>query len=117
MRLGDSVARVATPIARALHMPCIDPATNMLRPESGCGRRQQFLNNVSDSVFEFFSKPKNERSTMQFNVTVLVEADNAKQAGNKIPDEVGEVVAINPRPQQPQQMVGGRVIQQPTQTR
>lgn len=38
--LGDAVAAVATPIARALHLPCIDPATKQLRPESGCAKRK-----------------------------------------------------------------------------
>lgn len=42
--LGDIVAKVATPIARALDLPCIDKETNKLRPESGCAKRQQALN-------------------------------------------------------------------------
>lgn len=42
--LGDIVASVATPIARALHLPCIDPATQQLRPESGCAKRKAWLN-------------------------------------------------------------------------
>lgn len=42
--LGDAVAAVATPIARALHLPCIDPATKQLRPESGCAKRKARLN-------------------------------------------------------------------------
>ena len=42
--LGDIVASVATPIARALRLPCIDPATQELRPESPCARRKAWLN-------------------------------------------------------------------------
>lgn len=42
--LGDAVAAVATPIARALGLPCIDPATRQLRPESGCAQRKAALN-------------------------------------------------------------------------
>lgn len=42
--LGDAVAAVATPIARALRLPCIDPATKQLRPESGCAKRKARLN-------------------------------------------------------------------------
>lgn len=42
--LGDLVAAVATPIARALRLPCIDPVTKQLRPESGCAQRQAALN-------------------------------------------------------------------------
>lgn len=44
--LGDLVGKVATPIARALKMPCIDPATNDLRPESGCAQRKKMLNKI-----------------------------------------------------------------------
>jgi hypothetical protein len=43
-RLGDLVASIATPIARALKLPCIDPATNDLRPESGCAKRKAWMN-------------------------------------------------------------------------
>lgn len=42
--LGDAVAAVATPIARVLGLPCIDPATKQLRPESGCAKRKARLN-------------------------------------------------------------------------
>src|SRR5438128_2147209 len=42
--LGDVVAAVATPIARALGLPCIDPQTKQLRPESGCAKRKAKLN-------------------------------------------------------------------------
>lgn len=42
--LGDAAAAVATPIARALGLPCIDPATKQLRPESGCAKRKKTWN-------------------------------------------------------------------------
>lgn len=45
--LGDLVAAVATPIARALHLSCIDPATKQLRPESGCAKRKAALNRLN----------------------------------------------------------------------
>lgn len=38
--LGDVAAAVFTPIARALKLPCIDPATKQLRPESKCAQRK-----------------------------------------------------------------------------
>lgn len=44
--LGDLVAAVATPIARALHLDCIDPATQQLRPDSGCAKRRAALNRI-----------------------------------------------------------------------
>lgn len=42
--LGDLVASIATPIARAMHLSCIDPATQDLRPESACAKRKAWLN-------------------------------------------------------------------------
>jgi len=42
--LGDLVASVATPIARALKLSCIDPATRQLREDSACARRKRWLN-------------------------------------------------------------------------
>lgn len=44
--MGDLVAAVATPIARALQLPCIDPATRDLRPESACAKRKEKLNRL-----------------------------------------------------------------------
>ncbi len=43
-RLGDAVASVATPIARALKLSCIDPKTKQLKPESRCKKRKDKLN-------------------------------------------------------------------------
>ena len=45
--LGDLVAAVATPIARALKLSCIDPATRELRPESPCAQRKAALNRLT----------------------------------------------------------------------
>lgn len=42
--LGDVVASVATPIARALGLGCLDPKTKQLRPESGCAQRKAAMN-------------------------------------------------------------------------
>lgn len=44
--LGDVVHAVALPIARALGLPCVDPETKQLRPESGCAKRRASLNQV-----------------------------------------------------------------------
>lgn len=44
---GDAVAAVATPIARALKLPCIDPKTQQLRRESGCEKRRRWMNGLS----------------------------------------------------------------------
>lgn len=48
--LGDAISSVATPIAAALHLPCIDPTTKQLRPESGCAKRKQVLNEATNKV-------------------------------------------------------------------
>ena len=43
--LGDIVERLAKPIAKALHLPCLDKTGN-LRPESGCAKRKKLMNNI-----------------------------------------------------------------------
>lgn len=43
-KLGDKIGIVATPIARALKMDCIDPRTNELRSGSGCAKMKARLN-------------------------------------------------------------------------
>jgi hypothetical protein len=48
--LGDLVSKIATPIARALNLDCIDPETNNLKPDSGCAQRRDALN-------KWFSSP------------------------------------------------------------
>lgn len=44
--LGDLISKVATPIARALGMDCIDKKTNELKPESGCAKRKALANKI-----------------------------------------------------------------------
>lgn len=43
---GDMVASVATPIAKALKLSCIDPKTKKLRPESRCNKTRTWLNKL-----------------------------------------------------------------------
>lgn len=52
MKLGDAISSVATPIAGALGMDCVDEQ-GQLRPESNCGRRKQWANNLGDAVWDF----------------------------------------------------------------
>ena len=42
--LGDRIAAVATPIARAFGMNCVDRTTRQLKPESACARAKKRLN-------------------------------------------------------------------------
>lgn len=44
VRLGDAIASVATPIARALKLGCIDKETKQLKPESRCQKWKDKLN-------------------------------------------------------------------------
>lgn len=48
--LGDFVSSFATPVARALHLGCVDPSTGELRPESGCAGRRDALNRFGWAV-------------------------------------------------------------------
>jgi hypothetical protein len=46
LRIGDKIAAAATPIARALHFPCIDKTTGQLKPTSNCAKRRAALNKI-----------------------------------------------------------------------
>lgn len=48
--LGDIVSSIATPIAATLHLPCVDPATKQLRPESPCAKRKADWNAATDKA-------------------------------------------------------------------
>ena len=61
MKFGDAIASVATPMARAFGMPCVDPSTNELRPDSPCAKRKEALNNFSDAVYDVFWKRAKEK--------------------------------------------------------
>jgi hypothetical protein len=43
-RPGDTISRLATPIARALRLSCIDAATKQLRPGSPCAKVSARMN-------------------------------------------------------------------------
>ena len=53
--LGDVISSVATPIAATLGLPCVDPTTQKLRPESGCAKRKAALNQATDKAREFMN--------------------------------------------------------------
>lgn len=62
MKLGDMVASVATPVARELELPCVDPTTQQLRPESRCNKWRQGLNDFSDVLYDTFWPTTNEEN-------------------------------------------------------
>ena len=43
-QFGDLVAKVATPVARALGLDCVDKESQKLKPESPCAKRKAALN-------------------------------------------------------------------------
>jgi len=45
--LGDAIAKVATPVARVLGLPCVDKTTGKLKSQSGCAKRRAWLNGLS----------------------------------------------------------------------
>ncbi len=110
MRTGNAIASVATPIARALGLPCIDPETKQLRPESGCAKMRDNLNNgmsVQDAIFQRWFKAKQEGEKMKYQVSVVIEAEKLTEAAQKA-EAIGDVLSIQARPEQParQQLAG-----------
>ncbi len=113
MKLGDAVSTVATPIARALKMGCIDPETNQLRPESGCAKMRDNLNagmSVQDAIYQRWFAGKQQGGKMKYQVTVMVDAEKSSEAAAK-GESIGDVIAIQarptpvqPRPQSPVQI-------------
>src|SRR5215831_2381762 len=108
MKLGDAISSIATPIARALNLPCIDPETNQLRPESGCNQARIALNEgrYADAFYDKFwpnarNQNKKETTTMQFIITkqIAVEADTAEEAMSKISEGKTISMSVNQRPQ------------------
>jgi hypothetical protein len=62
--LGTKISKVATPIARAIGHPCIDPATGQPRPESGCGKMIVNLNagmGFADAIYDRFFQRSAEK--------------------------------------------------------
>lgn len=62
MKLGDTVEIFAKPFAQAMHLDCLDEQGN-LRPESRCGKNKVFLNNLSDSAWDFLWPTVNKKET------------------------------------------------------
>ncbi len=95
--LGDKMAAVATPIARALRVDCIDPETQQLRPESGCAKMRHNLNSgmsVQDAIYERWFKAKQQGGKVKYQMTVVVEAEKMSEVVAK-----GEVLGCQIRPE------------------
>ncbi len=100
MTLGNQIALVATPIARALKLPCIDRRTNQLRPESGCAKMRDNLNagmSVQDAIYQRWFAAKQQGEKMKYQITVVVDAEKTSEAAAKA-ESIGEVISIQARP-------------------
>jgi hypothetical protein len=114
VKLGDTISTIATPIARTLGLPCVDPVTKQLRPESGCAKRRQSINNFGDAFYDYFFKPetRKENQQMKFTVqiTIAIDAENPGDALTKATPPNGELISVQgimPRPQPMQRPVAG----------
>lgn len=102
MKVGNAIATIATPIARALHLPCIDPETRQLRPESRCNKARLALNEgrFADAFYDRFwpvNQQTNGGNQMQFIITIAVEAESVEEALQKKAE--GKTMSVQPRPQ------------------
>lgn len=95
MLLGDAISSGATPIARALQLGCIDPATQQLKPESRCNQWRLALNDW------FKRKEKGEK--VKFRIQLDIEANKASDIDTKQIEQSCncEIISINPAPQLP----------------
>ncbi len=101
MKTGDAIATVATPIARALGLPCIDPETKQLRPESGCAKMRDNLNggmSIQDAIYQRWFKAKQQGENMKYQVSIVIEAGKLTEAAQKA-EAIGDVLSIQARPE------------------
>ncbi len=114
--IGDKIASVATPIARALKLPCVDPETNQLRPESGCAKMRDNLNNgmtFTDAIYQRWFAAKQQGEKMKYQIVVVVDADKTSEAAAK-GESIGDVLSVQARPQPPQPPPAATARQQVT---
>ncbi len=100
MKIGDKIAAVATPIARAFKMDCIDPETQRLRPGSGCAKMRDNLNagmSLQDAIYQRWFAVKQQGGKMKYQITVIVDAEKTSEAVSKV-ESIGEVIAVQARP-------------------
>jgi hypothetical protein len=115
MKIGDAISTVATPIARALNLPCIDPATNQLRPESGCAKMRDNLNNgmaFTDAIYQRWFVAKQQGEKMKYQMIVVIEAEKLSEAVSK-GESLGEVLSVQVRPEPMQRPPGVNLTGQP----
>ncbi len=110
MKLGNAISTVATPIARALKMPCIDPETKQLRPESGCAKMRDNLNagmSVQDAIYQRWLAAKQQGGKMKYQMTIVVEGEKMSEVVSK-GEALGEVLSVQARPEPPRATLPGQ---------
>jgi hypothetical protein len=62
-RLGDKISKIATPVARMMHLDCIDRATGQLKIDSTCAKVRDDLNEgrYKDAFYDRFFRRARER--------------------------------------------------------
>lgn len=57
-QLGDVIS--SNPVVHAIGKVtgCVDPETNDLRPESGCAKRRDILNDWGNAIYDELFQPK-----------------------------------------------------------
>ena len=102
MKIGTAISHVATPIARLFNMPCVDPVTQNLRPESTCAKVAGHLDagRWGDALYDFIWRKddvKREETTTTMKEWVLiqqsgVQAETWQEAMSKL-DEA-EIISV-----------------------
>lgn len=103
--LGDKIAKVAQPVAKTIDAIWGSDLENC----SGCKKMQTNLNrgmSLTDAIWDrFWPKQQQRGNNMQFqvNIQVLIEADTAMEALDKVKPTNGIIIGFNisPRPQPP----------------
>jgi hypothetical protein len=49
-KVGTLIGKIATPIAHALRLPCVDRETKKLKPTSGCAKRKRALDEAAANL-------------------------------------------------------------------
>jgi hypothetical protein len=101
MKIGTAISHVATPIARALNMPCIDPVTHNLRPDSTCAKVAGHLDahRWGDALYDFIwrDNTKEEITTMEKDWLIIqhsgVKAKTWQEAMSKVVE--AEVISVS----------------------
>jgi len=94
VKLGDVVHAIAQPIAVAIDTV----AGTDLQNCSGCVRRQQWLNNLSDSIYDYLWKGTDDMADEEkgeYIIQLVITASDVREAIANM--EKAKVVSITPR--------------------